>query len=149
MNTLGQQLKAYSKANYTTPKTQQIVMLYDGAIRSLQHAREAMEKNDIETRFHKLTNAGDIIHGLQSSLDFEAGGQMAGVLYDFYATLSGHLFSLHQQPDIGVLDHVISELREMRAVWAAIHAGGTGDDGQVAARAPDTPDSLEGAVVSA
>ena len=38
--------KAYSRANHTVSKTRQVVMLYDGAIRFMQQAAEAMEKKD-------------------------------------------------------------------------------------------------------
>lgn len=146
MTNIGQHIKAYSKASYTTPKTQQIVMLYDGAIRFMQHAREAMEKNDIETRFNKLTTVSEILMGLQSSLDFEAGGQMASVLYDFYATVDADILSLHHEPNLAVCDHVISELREMRNVWASIHNGVSGTGAAHPADEPSATQPLSGPV---
>ena len=68
---------AYSRANHTVPKTRQVVMLYDGAIRFMKQAIEAIGAKDYETRYHKLTRVSDILVGLQACLDFNAGGEAA------------------------------------------------------------------------
>lgn len=122
MNTMAanQVYKAYSRASHTVPKTQQIVMLYDGAVRFLLQAREAMEQGDIETRYHRLVRVGEIIMGLQASLDFEAGAGVAPILYDFYSSIDMRLLALHQTNDVAQCDAIVADLREMRNVWAAI-----------------------------
>ena len=122
MTTLPSQsvVKAYSQASHTVPKTQQIVMLYDGALRFMMQAREAMERGDIETRYNKLVRVGDIIMGLQASLDFEAGGNVAQVLYDFYSVIDMRILALHQQSNVQECDSIIQDLRDMRMAWASI-----------------------------
>jgi flagellar secretion chaperone FliS len=116
--------KAYNKASHTVSKTRQVVMLYDGAIRFLQQAGEAIEKKDFETRYNKLTRAADIIVGLQSCLDFDAGGPSAKGLYDFYAAVDMKIFALHRTNDITACKALIAEIKEMRDVWDAIDRGG-------------------------
>jgi flagellar secretion chaperone FliS len=112
--------KAYSRAAHTVNKTRQVVMLYDGAIRFLQHAGEAIEKKDYETRYHKLVRVSDILMGLQSCLDFDVGGASAKVLFDFYSMMDRRVFALHRSNDGQACEVIIRELKEMRDVWDRI-----------------------------
>ena len=116
--------KAYNRASHTVSKTRQVVMLYDGAIRFLQQAAEAIEKKDYETRYHKLTRVSDIIIGLQSCLDFDVGGSTARVLYDFYASIDLRIFGLHRSNDLKECQAIITQIKEMRDVWHTIDSGG-------------------------
>lgn len=137
--------KAYNRASHTAPKTQQIVMLYDGAIRFMLQAREAMERNDIEVRYHRLVRVGEIVMGLQASLDFETGGSIAPILYDFYSSIDMRILALHQNNDLEQCDSIVNDLREMRNVWAAIN-GPQGGAGEAAAQASALPDQGPGPV---
>lgn len=115
--------KAYSRANHTVNKTRQVVMLYDGAVRFMQQALDAIEKRDYETRYHKLTRVSDIIVGLQSCLDFDVGGQAAKTLYDFYSAMDLKIYALHRSNDVAACRAMIAELKEMRDVWDRIDRG--------------------------
>ncbi|MCQ6468560.1 flagellar export chaperone FliS, partial [Vibrio parahaemolyticus] len=79
--------KAYAAANMTVGKTRQVVMLYDGVMRFVQQAIEAIKKEDYETRYNLLVKSSEIITGMQNSLDFENGGEIAKLLYDYYASI--------------------------------------------------------------
>lgn len=114
------QYKAYAAASMTVGKTRQVVMLYDGAIRFVQQAIEAIGREDYETRYNLLTKTSEIITGLQNSLDFENGGDIAKLLYDFYASLDARLFSVHRSNSVPVLESVTKELRMMRDAWHEI-----------------------------
>ena len=103
--------KAYSRATHTVAKTRQIVMLYDGAIRFLSQAKEAMEKKEIERRFNTLNKAYDIIVGLQSCLDFSAGTQAAQALYDFYASVDTRILQLQRTDDAAACGALIGEMK--------------------------------------
>lgn len=120
---MNQPYKAYSKANYTVSKTRQVVMLYDGAIRFMQQGVEAIEKKDFEARYNKFTRVSEILMGLQSCLDFEAGGQSAKILYDFYSSLDLRIFTLQRTNDLEECNAVIAQLKEMRDVWYGIDRG--------------------------
>jgi flagellar protein FliS len=108
---------AYANATQTVAKTQQIVMLYDGAIRFLRQAREAIKDHRIEDRYHLLSKASQVVNGLQSCLDFEKGGDVARVLYSFYASVDGRIFSIHRTNSIETCDEVIADVKQMRDVW--------------------------------
>lgn len=120
MNSPQNPIKAYTRATHTVAKTRQVVMLYDGAIRFLKQASDAIEKGAIEERYKKLIRVSEIINGLQNSLDFEAGGPTAQVLYDFYASLDMRVMALHRDAKKDTCDAIIRELKEMRDVWDQI-----------------------------
>lgn len=115
--------QAYSRASHTVAKTRQVVMLYDGAIRFLQHAKVAMEAKDINERYTKLLKAGDVVAGLQSCLDFESGGHTAQVLYDFYSATEMRILTLHRTSDVAECDSIIADMKQMREVWNHIDTG--------------------------
>ncbi|MFZ4540912.1 MAG: flagellar export chaperone FliS [Rickettsiales bacterium] len=131
--------KAYNRASHTVNKTRQVVMLYDGAIRFLQQAADAIEKKDFETRYNKLSRASDIIIGLQACLDFDAGGPSAKMLFDFYASIDMRVFTLHRTNDPVVCQAIIAELKEMRDVWDKIDRGGEVPPSEESAKPAQTP----------
>jgi flagellar protein FliS len=109
--------QAYAAATQTVAKTRQIVMLYDGAIRFIRQAKEAIRDGRIEERYHLLIKTSGIIGGLQSCLDFENGGNVAKILYQFYSSIDGRLFSIHHNNSIESCDEIIADLKQMRDVW--------------------------------
>lgn len=117
--------QAYSKASHTVAKTRQVVMLYDGIIRFMSQAKEAMAKGEIERRFKTLSRASEIIAGLQACLDHDAGGDTANVLSDFYSAIDMRIFQLHRTNDVAECEALITELKSMREVWNGIDHGHT------------------------
>lgn len=138
--------KAYSKAAHTVAKTRQVVMLYDGIIRFMSQAKEAMENNEIERRFKTLSRSSEIIAGLQACLDFDAGGETAQVLSDFYSAIDMRIFQLHRTNDPAEAQALIVELKSMREVWNGIDHGSNPQ----AAEKPAEPDAgVQPVIVSA
>ena len=132
--------KAYHKASHTVSKTRQVVMLYEGAIRFLQQAGDAMDKKEIERRYHALTRASEIVSGLQSCLDFDSAENMARILFDFYTNIDLRILALHRTADKAACDQIIVELKQMRDVWETIDRGSDVKPAvseQAAASAPD------------
>ncbi len=151
MNAQHQKYQAYVNATQTVAKTKQVVMLYDGAIRSMQRAREAILEKRIEDRYHALTNARDIVLGLQGCLDFENGGDIARVLYSYYATIEGGIYAIHRNSTPEACDEVIAELKKMRDVWHEIDQNTGGEAHHTAAPAtkPGEPPKPENISLSA
>lgn len=119
-NPMAQKYQAYATAALTVGKVRQVVMLYDGTVRLVQKAMDAIGREDWETRFNTLAKASEIISGLQNSLDFENGGEISKLLYDYYASLDARIFSVHRNNDLKVCESIIKELRMMRDAWDAI-----------------------------
>lgn len=118
-----QRHKAYQQASHTVAKTRQVVMLYDGMIRFMSQAKEALESGNIEQRYLKLTRVSEILAGLQSCLDFSAGEDTARLLYSFYASIERRVFNLHHEPNLEVCSQIIAELKDMRDAWDTIDRG--------------------------
>ena len=114
------QYGAYSRATHTVAKTKQVVMLYDGAIRNLQQAKEAISERRIEDRFNLLARASEIVLGLQGCIDFDNGGAVATTLFDFYSSIDSRIMSIHRNNSIETCDQLIKELKEMREIWNEI-----------------------------
>lgn len=114
------QYGAYHKAAHTVAKTKQVVMLYDGAIRNLQQAREAISERRIQDRYNLLSKASEIVLGLQGCIDFENGGDVATTLFDFYSSVDSRIISIHRSNSIETCDQLIKELKEMREAWNEI-----------------------------
>ncbi len=111
---------AYTTTSHMVRKTKQVVLLYEGAIRYVQQAKAAIEEDRIEDRYNSLIKACDIITGLQLSLDFDKGGEIAELLYDYYAGLDMRLLSLHQNQDIKICESCIDHLKMMKEAWEEI-----------------------------
>lgn len=98
-------------------------MLYEGILRNLQQAKEAIEQGNISTRFNKLSRASDIIIGLQMSLDFDSGKDSARTLYDFYSMLDARIMQLHRSQSLEECALIIEEVRQMYELWDKIDRG--------------------------
>ncbi len=120
MTAANNKYQAYAAATQTVAKTRQIVMLYDGAIRFVQQAKEAIRERRIEDRYHLLVRSSSVISGLQSCLDFENGGDIAKVLYQFYSSVELRIYSIHHNHSLEICDEVIADLKQMRDVWHEI-----------------------------
>ena len=139
MNSSSQKNKyqAYAAANHTVAKTQQILMIYDGLIRMVAQAKEAIRENRIEDRYHILAKASNIVHGLQGCLDFENGKEIANILYSFYASIDSRIFSIHRSNSVEMCEEVITDLKLMRDAWQTVDE--TALQGEAPAIAPETP----------
>lgn len=115
-----QKYQAYASATQTVARTKQIVMLYDGVIRFMQQAKQAIDEQKIEQRYKALIKSSEVIMGLQGCLDFENAPDMARLLYSFYASMDARIFSIHRSNNAQECQEVIDELKQMRDVWHEI-----------------------------
>ena len=105
-----------------------IVMLYDGAIKFLNAAKEAIEQKKIEEGHNKITKAQDIIMELLLSLNFEAG-DIAHKLYNLYIYMHKRLIEANIYKSTTQIDEVIKMLNDLKEVWNQIaNQTGPGDE---------------------
>lgn len=115
-------------ATQTAPPGALVLMLFDGALGSLERALPAFtledprEKN--ESIHNNLQRAVDIIRELNNSLDLEAGGELATTLRGLYLYFENRLVGSNLQKRRDGVDEVISHLREIRDAWAEMLASG-------------------------
>lgn len=101
-----------------------VVMLYDGAIKFLGQARDAMASGDLVGKRHALSRGLAIIQELQNMLNMEAGGEIATRLDGLYTYIQGRCYEANAQRSADGLDEAIKLLTPLRDAWADIAAQG-------------------------
>ena len=100
-----------------------VTMLYDGALRNMTQAREAIEQHDIATRREALNKALAIVAELQSTLNMELGGEVAAELDRLYEYSSLRLLDAAMKNDPQPIDEVRRIFEILRDGWATISTG--------------------------
>ncbi len=104
---------------------QLVLMLFDGALLSINTAAAAIEEKDMAGKIRHVTQSIEIISmGLKASLDQNAGGELAdrlGALYDYMCL---RLTLANAQNSTAPLTEVAGLLRELRDAWAEISDAG-------------------------
>lgn len=103
----------------TAPPEQLIVMLYDGAIRSLEQAKLALQSGKDPSE--AIAKAQDIFAELAASLNLSAG-EIAGNLAQLYNFWIQRLFQAQIHREATMVDEVNTMARDLREAWATIAA---------------------------
>jgi flagellar protein FliS len=101
----------------TASREQILIMLYDGAIRFVGQARQAIENGDRLGRLEPISRAMAIISELSNTLDHSIGGEMAENLDALYAFMIRSLTDANRKIDAQPLDAVENILKSLRATW--------------------------------
>ena len=125
MDPMRRAMTAYGQAADTLPPLQQIVMLYDGAIRRLREAKAAGEAGRIAQRATAVGKAAAIVDALQRCLDAERGGEIAANLDRIYTHLGFRMQQINMLGDLAICDEVAEQLAELRMAWAGLLNQGT------------------------
>jgi flagellar protein FliS len=120
MPTMRRAINAYGQASETLAPAQQIVLLYEGAIRRIKEARHAIEARRINDRYLAVRKATAIIEGLQGCLDDARGGEIARNLDRIYSHVIFRLQRINLTEDPAICDEVIARLDQLRAAWAQL-----------------------------
>ncbi|KAA6465032.1 flagellar protein FliS [Acidobacteria bacterium AB60] len=115
-----------------------VVALYDGIIRFLHAAADAVERGDTEGRRAAAKRALDIILHLQSRLRMDVGGAPAQALSEFYAAIFAQILQASQAASPQKFQHAIECVRNVRDAWRQV-AAGPAPPPQHLSQAGDTP----------
>lgn len=119
--TAGQYASVGTQTGVTEASPHRLIqMLLDGALDKIARARGAMQRKEYAEKGNHITSASSIIIGLRSSLDLEAGGDLAANLDSLYEYIFRRLMEAHAQNDEAALDEVSSLLREIKSGWDAL-----------------------------
>src|SRR6266851_8959809 len=102
-----------------------VVMLYQGALRFVTSAIEAIEAKDIAASHASLIRAQAIVSELNDSLDMERGGDIARNLTNIYDFMLRRLIDANLRKDATPAREVHSLLRELLPAWQAAARQGT------------------------
>jgi flagellar protein FliS len=118
-----QPVNAYKEIQIKTAnQIRLIVMLYDGAIRHLNLALDAIAAG--HRRYDEVNNhiiaAQDILSELTGSLDFEKGGVLAKNLFSLYSFMNRRLLEANLQKEAEPIVEVKGHLGSLREAWDEI-----------------------------
>lgn len=112
---------AYLQTQVTTTSQGDIViMLFDGALKFLNQAKELLAKNDMAGKGLAISRTLDIINELDSTLNMEKGGAVAANLHGLYVFCTNHLVRANLKKDAKMVDEVLNILSGIRGAWAEI-----------------------------
>jgi flagellar secretion chaperone FliS len=97
-----------------------IVALYDGMVRFLYRAIQAIEANDVSERRVAVKRTLDILMHLQSRLRMDIGGSSAKALAEFYAAIFALCIDGSRLASTARLKEAISCIRDVREAWNTI-----------------------------
>ena len=97
-----------------------VVALYNGIIRFLYAAIDAVERDDEEGRRAAVKRALDIIIHLQARLRMDVGGRPAQVLSEFYASIFAQILQASQSASASKFAHSIDCVRNVRDAWREV-----------------------------
>lgn len=118
---------AYSAYRDTAVKTASqgrlVVLLYQGAVKELSAAQNCFEADgsmaarNIEAYGKHIAKAQEIINELQTSLDMEAGGQVAQNLMGLYVYFNHELLDASINKNKKKLEFVRGMLDQLSSAW--------------------------------
>jgi flagellar protein FliS len=113
-------------ANTETNPLQQLVLLYDGAIRFFNLAASDIEGGDLASKGEHAGRALDIVNYLRSILDFGRGGEAAVALDTLYAHVTATALRASCALDAGMMRRAAELMAPVREAWAvnAMQGGG-------------------------
>ena len=97
-----------------------VQMLMEGALEKIALAKGNMTNNEIANKGENISKAIAIIGGLQSSLNKDAGGEIAENLNSLYDYMSHRLVIANLRNDESILDEVASLMLEIKMGWDGI-----------------------------
>ena len=100
--------------------TELIQMLFDGLVAALVAAQGHLEHGAIQEKGRCIARASGIVLGLQGSLDFENGGDLAKNLDDLYAYVTRRLIFANSYNDLSVLKELYGLMSELRNAWQQV-----------------------------
>ena len=113
--------QAYFQTGVTTTGQGDILlMLYDGAIKFMNQAKERLEANDMAGKGNNITKALQILDELSVTLDMQKGGELSETLRNLYIFCTNRLVMANIKKSTEMIDEVIKIITGLRAAFAAI-----------------------------
>jgi flagellar protein FliS len=96
------------------------VLLYDGMLRFMRMAAEAIERNDLAAKGAAVSRALAIVNELQCSLNTQQGQEVAAGLDGLYTYVTGRLTDANFRNDSTPVHESIRLMTQLRDAWAAV-----------------------------
>ena len=101
-----------------------VLLLFDELIKTLRVFSEniKLDNNNTNVRTENMSRALTIIYALQSSLDFEQGGEIAENLFRLYEYARQQVINEAKTQDASGTLVAISSLEDIREAWSEIRS---------------------------
>lgn len=111
-------LSTYKSTHVETASKEKILlMLYDALIGHVRDARGALEEGDKQNAHDNLLQSQEIVTELISTLDMDAGGDIAEELYSLYDYVLHNLIQANVENDPSRLDDVLPVIEDLHEAW--------------------------------
>lgn len=98
-----------------------VAMLFDGLFDSLQEARGALQRGDLQSKCTALSRAARIVEeGLNAGLNREAGLEVADSLHTLYGYLGVLITKANLRSEVAMVDEALSLVAPVRQAWESI-----------------------------
>ena len=104
----------------SSDRVELVQMLFEGLLDNLNAAEGHIKANAIQAKSDHLTRAGRIVIGLQGSLDYEKGGDLARNLSELYGYITRRLLHINMKNDLAALNEVRGMMMEIREAWRTV-----------------------------
>jgi flagellar protein FliS len=124
-------LSAYQKSQVETSTPHKLVaMLYEGAISRCHEAEQACARGDRPATHAALLKAQDMVAELMASLDMNAGGEVARLLFAQYEYIHTRLIEANIRQEALAVKEAAQLLRELADTWQQIGPRASASDQQ-------------------
>lgn len=120
-NTSSNTTSKYFKTKVMTASPEELqLMLYDGAIRFCEQAREAIKDKQIEISYNLLTKAENILLEMASSMRDEIAPETCEKMRALYMFCYDRLVTANLKRQIPPVDEALKVLRHIRETWTML-----------------------------
>ena len=120
------------------------IALYDGIVRFMSQAINAVERNDADDRRAAVKRAMDVVMHLQVTLDRNRGGEPAEALSEFYTAMFALMLQGSQANSRQKFEQVIANVRNVREAWKQALAENGGRQAAAQSSVWSEPTSMAG-----
>ncbi|MBF0154865.1 MAG: flagellar export chaperone FliS [Magnetococcales bacterium] len=111
-------LQSYKTSKATTAsKEDLLIMLYEGAIRFLELSIAEKEAKRLAEHKQYLRKGLAIVSELQSTLDFQKGGEVAIKLFELYGFMLEYLTQANITQEVSYIREVVDQLSTLLEGW--------------------------------
>lgn len=103
---------------------QLVVVMFEELLKALDAMAVAIERRDYSQRIKRQSRALNILHGLESSLDFAKGGEIAEGLAAIYREARRLTMLGSRESDVDQIRRAREMLSEIASAWSQIGAAG-------------------------
>ena len=96
-------------------------MLLDGLLEEIERASGFMQRKSYEDKGQSINKCLNIVHGLDSMLDIENGGQVAFTLNRLYDYCSRQLVTASVENSVAALKPITKVITDVREGWANLN----------------------------